>query len=66
MNIYLKIALFTILGAALGYAYYYFYGCTNGCAITSNSYITTAYGAFTGLIIGLPMGKRTKDENKAK
>lgn len=46
-------ALFVILGAAGGYAYYHFIGCVSGtCPITSNPYISTAYGAVFGLVLG--------------
>ncbi len=37
-----------ISGAILGFAYYYFWGCTNGCTITSSPTISTLYGAFIG------------------
>jgi hypothetical protein len=37
------------IGALCGYAYYSFVGCASGtCPITSNPFISTAYGAFTG------------------
>lgn len=39
----------TALGAAAGFLYYYFVGCTSGtCAITSNPYQSTMMGAFIG------------------
>ncbi|MBK9282849.1 MAG: hypothetical protein IPM51_00855 [Sphingobacteriaceae bacterium] len=43
------------VGAVLGLAYWYFVGCSSGtCAITSNPYISTAYGAITGaLMVGI-------------
>ncbi len=55
-----------LLGAVIGYGYYYFVGCKSGtCAITSNPYISTAYGAFTGLIFAIPTKKKkTKKSNK--
>lgn len=37
-----------IVGSLLGFAYYYFWGCTNGCTITSSPTISTLYGAFMG------------------
>jgi len=44
--------LFTAGGAAMGFAYYYFVGCASGtCPITSNPYVSTAYGALVGLLL---------------
>lgn len=41
-----------VLGAAGGYAYYYFVGCAGGtCPITSNPYISVIYGAFMGYLL---------------
>lgn len=57
----IKRILPVIAGAILGYAYYYFIGCTTGtCPITSNPWISTFYGAFAGLIISIP-GKKKND-----
>jgi len=43
------------VGAILGFAYYHYIGCASGtCAITSNPYISTAYGAMIGLIFVWP------------
>jgi hypothetical protein len=40
-----------LLGAAGGFAYYYFIGCTSGaCPITSNPWISTAYGGVIGFV----------------
>ncbi len=51
-------------GATIGYAYYYFIGCNTGsCPITSNPYISTAYGAFAGLILAIPEKRKSKNEN---
>jgi len=48
-NMWLRIAIGVILGAAAGYAYYRFVGCSSGaCPITSNPYISTAMGALFG------------------
>jgi len=47
------------LGAALGYAYYYFIGCQNGrCLIQSNPYFSTLYGAMLGGIFVFPSKKK--------
>ncbi len=41
-----------VIGAGLGLAYYSFIGCqSGGCPITSNPYISTAYGAVFGSLI---------------
>ncbi|KAB2813737.1 DUF6132 family protein [Phaeocystidibacter luteus] len=41
-----------ITGALAGYAYYYFYGCTSGsCAITSNPWRSSGYGAMMGVLL---------------
>jgi hypothetical protein len=61
LNKYLKLSLFIIAGAGAGYAYYYFIGCTSGsCPLTSNWYVTTLYGGFTGLLLGYPLKKVNK------
>ena len=55
----LKRILPVLAGAGLGFAYYYFIGCTSGtCPITSNPYISTIYGAFVGLIFAFPSKKK--------
>ncbi len=63
--IYKKI-LPVIAGAALGFAYYYFIGCYSGtCPITSNPYISTAYGALIGLIFVFPTKRKTSNDESA-
>jgi hypothetical protein len=48
-----RLALFLLGGAAVGFLYYRFVGCRSGsCAITSNPYISTLYGALLGLLLG--------------
>ncbi|MBW2277949.1 MAG: hypothetical protein JRF63_10675 [Deltaproteobacteria bacterium] len=45
----LKAGLGATAGAALGFAYYTFVGCsTGGCAITSDPLVTSGYGAVLG------------------
>ena len=48
----IKIAAGVIVGAVVGYLYYRFIGCRSGaCIITSNPYISTAYGALLGGLV---------------
>ncbi len=42
----------SILGLAIGYAYWYFYGCVNGCTITSSWWRTSLYGILMGGLLG--------------
>jgi len=63
---WLKLVL-TAVGAIGGFAYYYFVGCVSGtCAITSNPYISTAYGAVFGLLISLLLPERKMGEQSVK
>lgn len=42
-----------LVGAAGGYLYYYFIGCQSGsCSITSNPYLSVAWGLILGWLIG--------------
>lgn len=48
----LKLVLFVIGGAAVGFAYHRFVGCRTGaCLITANPYISTIYGAVMGYLL---------------
>ncbi len=47
-----RILLFVLGGAAIGFVYQRFVGCRTGtCAITSNPYIATIYGALLGYFL---------------
>lgn len=54
----LKKFLPTIIGGVLGYSYYYFIGCNNGCVIQSNPYASTIYGALIGVLFSFPSKKQ--------
>jgi hypothetical protein len=59
MHIFKKI-LPLILGAAAGYAYWYFIGCLNGsCPITGKWYTSTLYGTLVGASWLLPGKKKS-------
>jgi len=69
-NLIIKLSLFIIGGAVVGFAYYYFVGCRTGsCPLTSNPLITTAYGSLMGLVLGFDsrlFNKRNKrNQNSA-
>lgn len=50
----IKLVVLIVLGAASGFIYYKLIGCNTGtCALKSNPYITTAYGAAIGLVAGI-------------
>jgi hypothetical protein len=45
---------FVLMGALLGFAYYYFIGCAGGtCPITSNPYTSVGYGSLIGLVLSI-------------
>jgi len=53
----------SIVGALLGYAYYYFIGCKTGnCKITSNWFNSTIYGFIMGFLLGIPDFKKMKKQ----
>ncbi len=65
MNKYTKLALGAVAGAILGYAYYYFIGCSSGsCPITSNWHISTLYGTVVGLALAFPNKKKEIKSNE--
>lgn len=48
-----KRILLAVFGGAAGYAYFVFIGCASGaCPITSSPYVSTAYGALMGAVLG--------------
>ena len=65
MNIWLKRSLLALAGGTAGFTYYYFIGCGSGaCPITSDPYISTAYGALIGGVIGMGSTKKKQTEQR--
>lgn len=66
-NRWLKTGIFLTLGAIAGYSYYYFIGCsTNACPITSNPYISSAYGMMMGLLLSFDTKKKINNPKEEK
>lgn len=50
---FLPMLAFAVLGAAGGFLWYRFVGCTTGtCPISSNPLLSTGYGGVIGLLLG--------------
>jgi hypothetical protein len=60
---YSKTFAFGLAGALAGFAFYYFIGCNNGCALTGNPYVSTGYGLSIGVLLAWP-GKKNRSRNK--
>ncbi len=61
-NLLRTLAIFA--GGTAGYAYYYFVGCYNGsCAIQSNPYFSTFYGAFIVAVLVIPLKKKSSPQS---
>lgn len=56
----IRTALYVLSGALVGFLYYQFFGCSTGCAISSNPYLTMLYTAFVGWLIA---GATKKEDN---
>ncbi len=56
------VGAFTLVGVLAGYAYFYFIGCRTGsCAITSNPYMSMAWGGILGYLLPDFFVKKGKD-----
>ena len=60
---YIPTAIGAVAGAIVGFSYWYFWGCTNGCAITGSPVNNTLYFAFMG---GLVPGLFKAEKSTAK
>jgi hypothetical protein len=58
VNKIITIAIGVVVGGVLGFLLYKLVGCNTGqCPITSNPWISTAYGALLGLMLSLGVNK---------
>lgn len=57
----------TIIGVLGGFLYYKYYGCTNGCPINSNPYLSMIWGGLLGyLLTDLILDRFIKKEEQEK
>ena len=61
MKRFLRTVLFVAAGALAGLGYYYLFGCSGNCSITSSPWMTMVY---VGIIGGL-LGEITKKKEAA-
>jgi hypothetical protein len=65
INRYWKTALFTAIGAGVGFAYWRFIGCSTGtCPITANWTSSTLMGGLVGLLAAPARKKSNTNQNK--
>jgi hypothetical protein len=59
---YWKTGLFTVVGAALGFAYWRFVGCSSGsCPLTAHWHTSTLMGGLIGML-ATPRAKKGKTD----
>jgi hypothetical protein len=52
MALSVRLVLFVVVGAVLGFGYHRIVGCRTGaCPITANPYVSTLYGALMGFLL---------------
>ncbi len=65
-----KLIIGTLVGGALGFAAYWFIGCTSGtCPLTSNPWVSTFLGLALGAMFGIkpkPIEQNTKPNEDTK
>ena len=58
MKRYLRPLLFVSAGALLGLGYYYLFGCSGNCSITSSPWMTMVYVGIIGGLLGEVIKKK--------
>ena len=54
----LRLILFVAAGALVGLGYYYLFGCSGNCAITSSPWMTMLYMGVVGGLLGEVVKKK--------
>ena len=58
MKRFVRLSLFVLAGALAGLGYYYLFGCSGNCAVTSSPWMTMAYMGVTGGLLSAVTEKR--------
>lgn len=53
MKKYIRILIFVAAGALLGLGYYYLFGCSGNCSVTSSPWMTMAYMGIVGGLLSV-------------
>ena len=55
---YVRFGFFVVAGALAGLGWYYLFGCSGNCAITSSPWMTMAYVGIIGGLLGVVTEKK--------
>ena len=58
MKRYVRLDLFVAAGALAGLGWYYLFGCSGNCAVTSSPWMTMAYVGVIGGLLGVVTEKK--------
>ena len=54
----IRIGMFILAGTLLGLGYYYAFGCSGNCAVTSNPWMTMGYMGVVGGLLSVVVRKQ--------
>ena len=58
MKHYVRIGIFVAAGALAGLGWYYLFGCSGNCAVTSSPWMTMIYVGTIGALLGVVTEKK--------
>ena len=58
MKHYVRIGIFVAAGALAGLGWYYLFGCSGNCTVTSSPWMTMAYVGVIGALLGMVTEKK--------